>query len=50
MGSGDRFQFHQINRFGLGFSLATFPFILTIDIHILFWYISVGFGKGYDEA
>jgi hypothetical protein len=49
MGSGDRIKFWNAHAFGLGLSVARFPFTITINAHILFWGISVGFGKGYDQ-
>jgi cytochrome bd-type quinol oxidase subunit 1 len=29
--------------------MSRFPFTLTISVHFLFWGVSLGFGKGYDE-
>lgn len=49
MGSGSRFIFNKTEGFGIGFYVSTFPFKLTINISFLFWYISLGFGKAYDE-
>jgi hypothetical protein len=49
MGSGSRFTFGRVDGFGAGFSISRFPFALTFNAHALFWYVSVGFGRGYDE-
>lgn len=49
MGSGDRFTFGSSNGFGLGFYYTKFPFEHTISINFLFWYVSIGIGKAYDE-
>ena len=49
MGSGDKFKYGKLNCFGLGIYIDRFPFALTVGINVLFWYVSVGFGKGYDE-
>ena len=49
MGSGDRFIFQRTEAFGLGFNVTRFPFALTINVHVLIWHVSLGFGPGYDE-
>lgn len=49
MGSGDRLTLHRAGCFGLGFSVARFPFSLTLNFQVLLWCLSVGFGKGYDQ-
>ncbi len=49
MGSGDRLQFHRTDAFGLGLSVARFPFALTFNAHVLLWCLSIGMGKGYDQ-
>jgi hypothetical protein len=49
MGSGNKFQVWKADGFGLGFSISRFPFALTISVSLLFWGVSLGFGKGYDE-
>lgn len=49
MGSGKRFTAHSTSFIGLGFAIGRFPFALTINVHILLWCVSLGFGKGYDE-
>lgn len=49
MGSGDRFTCGNSNGFGLGFYYTKFPFAHTISINFLFWYISIGIGKAYDD-
>lgn len=49
MGSGDRFSYGVLNGFGLGFGIERFPFALTITANVLFWYVSLGFGKAYDK-
>jgi len=49
MGPGDRFTYGLSRGFGLGIHFDKFPFQLTISCVLLFWYISVGFGKAYDE-
>lgn len=49
MGSGEKFTYGWTGSFGLGFGIARFPFAVTITANVLFWYVSIGFGKGYDE-
>lgn len=49
MGSGDRLQVYWAGSFGLGFSVARFPFALTLNLQVLLWCLSIGFGKGYDQ-
>ena len=49
MGSGDRIPLHWARSFGLGFSVAKFPFSVTLNFQVLLWCLSVGFGKGYDQ-
>lgn len=50
MGSGKRFTYGRTESFGAGFAVARFPFALTIDANLFFWFVSIGFGKGYDEV
>jgi hypothetical protein len=50
MGSGSRFVFQQTEALGLGFSVTRFPFSVTVNVHILLWHMSVGFGRGYDQC
>ncbi len=49
MGSGDKFTYGYAASFGFGFSMSKFPFAVTLMIQFLVWYISIGFGKAYDE-
>ena len=49
MGSGDRFTFGSSNGFGLGFYYTKFPFDHTDSFNFLFWYVSIGIGKAYDD-
>lgn len=49
MGSGDRFKVYRTHCFGLGFSVARFPFALTVRANFMMWGVSLGFGKGYDQ-
>jgi len=49
MGSGDRFTYGNSEGFGVGFFYSKFPFAHTFTLSVAFWYISVGFGKAYDE-
>jgi hypothetical protein len=52
MGSGDRIKYgvvDPIQGLGLGISVSRFPFTVTVSLHVLCWFISIGFGKGYDE-
>jgi hypothetical protein len=50
MGSGDRITFTSSEAFGIGFNVSRFPFALTINVHLLFWHLSIGIGRGYDDA
>lgn len=50
MGSPDRIDFGKCNGFGLGFYYAKFPYEHTLNFNLLFWYISIGIGKAYDES
>lgn len=49
MGSGDRITVYRARSFGLGFTVSTFPFAVTLNAQVLLWGVSVGFGKGYDQ-
>ena len=49
MGSGSRFKFGLLRGFGLGLHIDDFPFQVTISANLLFWFVSVGFGKAYDD-
>lgn len=49
MGSGDRITFDRTGGFGLGVHLGRFPFAVTVNVSFLFWNLSIGFGKGYDQ-
>lgn len=49
MGSGNRFSFGRVDGFGLGVHVSRFPFNVTISLNFLFWFVSLGFGRGYDE-
>lgn len=49
MGSGDRIKLYRSGCFGIGVTLARFPFALTLNILFLFWTLSIGLGKGYDK-
>lgn len=49
MGSGNRFTCGLNEGCGLGIYVARFPFTVTISINLLFWFVSLGFGRGYDE-
>lgn len=49
MGSGNRFQLHRGESFGLGFYVARFPFAFTLGVQVAVWSISIGLGKGYDQ-
>lgn len=49
MGSGDRVQFCRSGGCGIGLHISRFPFALTINLGLLFWNLSIGFGKGYDQ-
>jgi hypothetical protein len=49
MGSGDRVKFFRSDALGAGFFVARFPFAVTLTAHLLFWCVSIGFGRGYDE-
>ena len=49
MGSGSRFKISKHEGVGLGVYIDTFPFSVTVNVSVLFWTISLGFGKAYDE-
>ena len=49
MGAGKKFTAYSTGSLGLGFSVGRFPFALTINVQVLMWGVSLGFGKGYDE-
>lgn len=49
MGSGDRIKFYRAGSFGLGVYAARFPFALTLNMHVLMWVVSIGFGRAYDD-
>jgi hypothetical protein len=49
MGSDSRFKVYATGAFGLGFSVGTAPFAVTISITVLFWIIQLGFGAAYDD-
>lgn len=49
MGSGDKFVYGKHDGVGFGIFFSRFPFQLTVTVNFLFWYVSLGFGKGYDE-
>jgi hypothetical protein len=50
MGSGSRFKFHFIpNMFGIFIHVDDFPFEHTVGLHLFWWSIQIGIGKGYDE-
>ena len=50
MGSGSKFTVvSHYDAIGLGLYISKFPFALTVNVTFLFWHISLGFGKGYDE-
>ncbi len=50
MGSPDRFTFGKSNGFGLGFYYSKFPYEHYLSLNLLFWYVSIGLGKAYDES
>lgn len=49
MGSGSRFTFGVTDSVGFSFVVSRFPFAVTVNILVLCFYVSIGFGKGYDE-
>jgi hypothetical protein len=49
MGSGSRFEYGWSGAVGLGVHIGKFPFKVTVSISVLFWYVQIGFGKGYDK-
>lgn len=52
MGSRDRFTFgftDSMMGIGLGFNISRFPFTITINVHLLICWFSIGLGKGYDQ-
>jgi len=50
MGSGDRVVFGRTHKcFAVGFGVGSFPFAVTVHVNLGLWYVSVGFGKGYDQ-
>lgn len=49
MGSGKRFQWWWTRGLVFGFSVDTFPFAVTVYVHLGPVGISYGFGKAYDE-
>lgn len=49
MGSGERFEVFRSDGVGFGFYVSRFPFSLTINLNLLLWVVSIGFGKGYDQ-
>ena len=49
MGSGNKFSYGKTESFGMGFCISRFPFELTIGINFAWFYLSIGFGKGYDQ-
>ena len=49
MGSGDRIKVGVATQFGVGIWVSRFPFAFTLDLLIGVFYISIGFGKGYDQ-
>ncbi len=50
MGSGDRVKCYPTGAFGFGLNFALFPYAVTLNIMFLFWGLSIGFGKAYDET
>lgn len=50
MGSGDRIKLMQTEAFGIGVNVSRFPFSVTFSIHVALWVLSIGFGRGYDDA
>ena len=49
MGSGSRVKFGRNDWFTVGAVVHSFPFALTITIHLMVWYVQIGIGKGYDH-
>ena len=49
MGAGDKFRFDVTPTFGLGFYVSRFPHQLSLGVHVLWFSVYLGFGKGYDE-
>ena len=49
MGSGDKFKCGVIPGLCFGVQADTFPFALTVTLFIGPFWVSYGFGKGYDE-
>ncbi len=51
MGSGDKITWGKLATptIGLGLYIGRFPFNLTIGVTFIFWFVQLGFGKGYDE-
>lgn len=49
MGSGDRVKFVVIPGFGLCATVSRFPFAVTVNLTVACFWVSFGFGKGYDQ-
>ncbi len=49
MGSGDRIKAGLIPGLGLCLTVARFPFALTVNVTLACFWLSIGFGKGYDQ-
>jgi uncharacterized membrane-anchored protein len=49
MGSGNKITAGTTDSFGFGFNISKFPFQVTLNIQFAIWFVSIGFGKGYDQ-
>ena len=49
MGSGDKLTYGIIEGWGIGMYYHTFPFEHTFTLSFIKFYVTIGFGKGYDE-
>lgn len=51
MGSGSRFKFSYVpEQFSLGFTLGRFPHSYCLYLHLGWFNLYFGVGKGYDEV
>lgn len=49
MGSGSRITFGLIPGLVFGVTVLRFPFAVTVNLNLAFVWVSLGFGKGYDQ-
>ena len=49
MGSGSKIKFGYVPFIALGVSAARLPFAFTLHFNFICFYLTLGFGKGYDQ-